>query len=120
MPSYAYPTADELQPTEEELKASRDAAGAQGTDAAIGSGVGTAAGGLLGALGLLVPGLAAVTIPAGLAAGGAIGGTIGNLVGSDTANKAEDTLSKDELERQKKLTAFQLRNEALQRLENTG
>lgn len=124
MAGYRYPTADELAPTEDELKAARDAAGAQQTDSAWGSGIGTVLGGLAGLAPLLagpagVP-LLAVTEPAGLTMGGAVGSTIGGMIGSDTANKAENELQKGEIERQKKVTALQLRNQALQQLMNTG
>lgn len=120
MAGYRYPTADELAPTEKERQAARTAAGAQQTGAAWGSGIGGVAGGALGALGLLVPGLGEVTIPAGIAAGAGLGGAIGGSIGSGAAENADAVLSAGELARQKKVTALQLRQQALDRLEGVG
>lgn len=115
--SSRFPTADELEPSEEEKQAARTAASAQGTDAAWGSGIGTVAGGALGALGILGgPELAALTIPAGMTLGGTVGNALGGQIGGDAAHNASDTLSADEAERQKKVTEVQLREDALNRL----
>ncbi len=112
-----YPTPDELTPGKRELEAQRKAAASPGMGQAWGSGIGGVAGGALGALGLLGgPGLAAITIPAGAAAGSALGGAIGGTVGNAQADEASEILNDAEAERQKKLAAFQLRQQALQQL----
>lgn len=119
---FRYPTADELEPTEEERAAARKSAGAQQTASAWGSGIGTVLGGLAGLTPLLAgqPELLAATLPAGLSAGASIGNTVGGLVGGAEADKADKQLSEAELQRQKRLAELQLHDEALNRLYSTG
>lgn len=109
---FSYPNPDELEPTDAELADERTAAGAQQTDSAIGGGVGGVLGGALGALGIPL-GLGEVTIPAGIALGSGVGSAIGGQVGGGAANEADARLRDAQLKRQKKLTALQMREQAL-------
>lgn len=122
MPSYRFPTDEELMPSEAELEAQRKAASAPGQDQAWGSGIGSILGGGLGAL-LSIPtggSLAPVLIPAGLGVGAAIGGAAGGAIGNSEASAATDELNAAELERQKKIAALKMRQDALDALEHTA
>ena len=114
-----YPKDSEFLPTPAELEAARKAEEAKKASG-VGSAIGTVAGSALGALGFLAPGVGAVTLPAGAALGGTVGSLIGDAIGEGEAEKQNAVLNDAELERQKKLRALQLRQEALDALENTG
>jgi phage tail tape-measure protein len=107
---------EEFAPTDEELADTRTSQGAQGTDSAIGSGVGGLVGTLAGLAPLLIPGgaaLAPVTAPIGAQVGSSIGSAIGGQVGSHEAEQADERLRAAEEERKKKLSALQMREQAL-------
>jgi len=116
-PHFRFPNPDEFQPSEQELEDARTSQGAQGTDSAIGGTIGGVAGTIAGLAPLLIPGagvpIATLTAPALGALGSSIGSAIGGGVGGDAANKADERLRTAEAERQKKLTALQLRQQAL-------
>lgn len=111
-----YPDDDELELTEAERLAAKRSASSQQNGASIGGVAGSVAGGALGALGLLVPGLGAVTIPAGLSLGGAAGAAIGGAVGSSDADAADELLRRKAEQRQKIVSEQQARQEALKAL----
>ena len=111
---------EEFLPSHRELEAARKAEEAKKAGA-LGSGIGTVAGTALGALGFLGgPAVGAATLPAGAALGGTVGNMIGDELGNAEAEKQQGILDAAELERQRKLRAIQMRQEALEALENTG
>lgn len=117
-----YSRLQDFQPTEEELAAQRKAAQAPGEDTAWGAGIGSTLGAIAGGL-LSIPSfgtLAPILIPAGAAAGGGIGSAIGGSVGNSDAQKAGAVVDAAELERQKKLQEFKMRQAALDDLEQTA
>ena len=87
---------------------------------AFGSGVGNVLGAGLGALGFLVPGVGAVLGPAAMAAGsqfgGALGGMAADALSEDELQSADDTIAEGEMERQKRLARYKLRQDALNAL----
>jgi hypothetical protein len=105
----------DLEVTDEERELARTAAGAGGQGAAWGGGLGTALGAGLGAalsiptMGVLSPGL----VTAGAGVGGALGGAIGSSVGGMQAEGAEKRLAEIDEERQRRLSEYQLRQQAL-------
>ena len=101
--------------TEEEKQLLKEIEGSQGY-AGTGGALGTAIGGGLGALGFLVPGAAAVTIPAGMGIGGALGGMIGNFLGQEAGSKAQEKLQKIQEAKTKPAIEKQAQAEAFQRL----
>jgi len=104
----------EFEVSARERNAARRAATSQGSGQMWGGAIGGALGGGLGALGLLGgPGLAAVTLPAGLAAGSALGGAIGGQIGAADAAEADGILSEAEAERVRKLKEMEMRQRAL-------
>lgn len=120
MAGYRYPKENELLPSQAELDAAKKAQQAQQSKA-IGGGVGSVAGAALGALGLFGgPELAAATIPLGASLGGAAGDAVGGAIGDAEAQRQNEIVNAAEMERQKKLAAFKLRQDALARLESTG
>jgi hypothetical protein len=102
---------EDLLPTEEELRLMREAQAAPGTGQAIGSTLGTLAGGALS----LIPG-AQPFAPMLMGAGGSLGGLIGGGIGGGMGEEAQQRLSELEQKRQEKITAQQMREEALRRL----
>lgn len=105
---------EDLEPTEAEKRAARAIGDAQQAPG-IGSAIGTAAGGALGALGLLIPGgVGAPLIGLGASAGGALGGAIGAGLGGAQASAAEDTIAAGNARRAKLMTAEELRRRALE------
>jgi hypothetical protein len=108
---------EEFEPSDEELADTRTSQGAQGTDSAIGSGVG----GLVGTLAGLAPLLAgpagipllSTTMPIGAAVGASVGGAAGGVIGGHQAEQADERLRAAEEERKKKLSALQMREQAL-------
>jgi hypothetical protein len=109
---FRYPNPDEFQPTDAELADARTAESAQGTDSTIGGVAGGVLGGALGALGIPL-GLGEVTIPAGMSLGSGIGSAIGGSIGGAASDEADARLRDAQLARQKKLTALQMREQAL-------
>ncbi len=107
---------EDLEVSEEERRLARQQnAGAQG--GGVGAGIGTAAGAALGALGFFGgPAVGLATVPLGASLGGAIGGAAGSSIGNAQADDASEKLSKLDMERQKKLTEYQLRQQALDAL----
>lgn len=99
---------EDLLPSEEELRLMREAQSAQGTGQAIGSTVG-------GGLGALA-GLVGVPPQIGMAIGSGLGGLAGSAIGGGIGEKAQERLSEMEQARQEKITAQQMREEALRRL----
>jgi cation transporter-like permease len=122
MPGYRYPTEGELTPSADELARARKAAAAPGESTAIGGATGSVLGGALGAL-ISAPSfgtLAPILIPAGAGLGGTVGSAIGGSIGNSEAEKDNAALDAAEMERQKKLAALKLRQEALDHLESIG
>lgn len=105
---------EDLAVTAAEREAARTAATAGPAATGVGSAVGTGIGGALGALGWLVPGLGAITMPLGASVGGALGGAIGGGIGNAQAEQAEGVLSAVNEKRTKARTAEELRERALQ------
>jgi len=123
MPGYYRLQPEDLMPSDEELEMMRTAQSAPGTGEAIGSaigtGIGTIGGGILG--NIVAPGVG--TIPgAGLGAtlGSQVGRMIGGGIGGMVAEGPEEQLAEIEQERQEKITAQQMRDEALRRLLETA
>jgi phage tail tape-measure protein len=108
---------EEFEPSDEELADARTSQSAQGTDSAIGSGVGGLVGTLAGLAPLLIPGVGAaiapITAPMGGQIGSSVGSAIGGQIGGHDAEQADERLRKAEEERKKKLTALQMREQAL-------
>lgn len=104
----------------EEAKANRDAGGDGQAEQATGSAIGTVLGGGLGALGFLVPGLGAVTMPLGASLGGAAGSAIGGAVGRGNADSAQEKAGSYDLARQKRLGEYQARQAALEAFLSRG
>jgi uncharacterized protein YcfJ len=111
MPGYYRLRPEDLLPSDEELQMMRTAQSAPGTGGAIGSAIGTGLGALAGGLIGNVPG-------AGI--GATLGGTAGQLIGSGIggmiAEGPEKQLADIEMQRQGKIEAQQMRDEALRRL----
>lgn len=99
---------EDLLPTEEELRLMREAQAAQGTGQAIGSTIGGGLGALTGLLG--------VPPQIGMAVGSGLGGLAGGMIGGGIGEEAQQRLSELEQKRQEKITAQQMREEALRRL----
>lgn len=116
-------TPEDLMPSDEELDLLKRAQGSQGTGegigSLIGSGLGTVAGGIVGTS--LFPGLGTA---AGAGLGASLGSQLGRLVGGGiggaVAEGAEGELADIEGRRQEKITAQQMRDEALRRLLETA
>lgn len=114
---------EDLLPSEKELEMMKTAQSAQGTGEAIGSvigsGLGMLGGGLLGTA--LGPGVGTL---GGAGLGGTLGSQVGRLIGGGIggmiAEGPEEELAKLEQERQEKITAQQMRDEALRRLLETA
>jgi hypothetical protein len=123
MPGYYRLQPEDLMPSDEELEMMRTAQSAPGTGEAIGSaigaGLGTVGGGLVGSL--IAPGAGTLT---GAGLGGTLGSQLGRLVGGGiggmVAEGPEERLGEIEQERQEKITAQQMRDEALRRLLETA
>ena len=114
---------EDLLPSDRELEMMKTAQSAPGTGeaigSAIGSGIGMIGGGLLGtALGPGVGTVGGATLGAGL--GSQVGRLIGGGIGGMIAEGPEEELAKLEQERQEKITAQQMRDEALRRLLETA
>jgi hypothetical protein len=118
-----------LTPADLEMtEAERRAAAVQGEGGAgkraIGSTVGSVAGGALGALGFLVPGVGAVLGPAAMAAGSKLGEAAGSMAGDALAegelDAAGDVLEEGERRRQEKVARYKLRQDALDALLGEG
>jgi hypothetical protein len=105
---------EDLEATDEERALARQQS--SGTQAAgVGGALGTAAGAALGAL-LGIPTGGALSAPlagVGAGVGGALGSAIGGQIGQGQADDATEKLQKLDEERQKKLTEYQLRQQAL-------
>lgn len=99
---------EDLLPTEEELRLMREAQAAPGTGQAIGSTIGGGLGALTGLLG--------VPPQIGMAVGSGLGGLAGGMIGGGIGEEAQQRLSELEQKRQEKITAQQMREEALRRL----
>lgn len=113
-------TPADFEVSDAEREAARVAAEGGAGARTIGKTVGGLAGAGLGALGFLVPGVGAVLGPATMAAGSGLGGALGDQIGAATAqgelDEANETLTEQERDRQKKLAAYQLKQEALNAL----
>ena len=84
---------------------------------ALGSTIGTVAGGALGALGFLGgPALGGATMGLGASLGGAAGDAIGGAAAEGELSDAEEELSEADEERKRKLAMYQLRQGALDSL----
>jgi len=126
MPGYYRLQPEDLMPSDEELEMMRTAQSAPGTGEAIGSaigtGLGTIGGGLVGSL--LGPGGTVAGTIGGAGLGGTLGSQLGRLVGGGiggmVAEGPEERLAEIEQERQEKITAQQMRDEALRRLLETA
>ena len=99
-----------ISPRERAL--ARTAGSAAGTAQGVGGAIGAGAGGALGALGWLVPGLGAITMPLGASVGGSLGGAIGGSIGGAQATAAEDELQRLGESRAEALTQEELRQRA--------
>lgn len=114
---------EDLLPSDKELEMMKTAQAAPGTGEAIGSAIGTGlgalGGGIIGAIPSLgfgaVPG---ATIGAGL--GSQVGRLIGGGIGGMVAEGPEEELARLQQEREEKITAQQMRDEALRRLLETA
>lgn len=118
-PAYQPPTFDELEPTDEERRAAREAASVGGTNEAWGTGIGSALGAILGgAAGTFVaPGLGtAAGAGLGAAAGGGLGKAIGSSLANQTIDRDQRILDDADRRRQRKLAQYQMHEEALNRL----
>ena len=104
---------EDLLPSEEELRLMREAQSAGGTGQAVGSTLGSLAGGGLSFL--AGPGAPALA-PALMSAGGALGGLAGGMIGGGMSEAAQKRLAELEAARQEKIDAYQMREEALRRL----
>lgn len=115
-------TPQDLEVSDAERQAVRTLAEGGAGARTAGKTIGGIAGAGLGALGFLVPGVGAVLGPAAMSAGSALGSDAGDAIGGAAAqgalDEAESSLSEAEMERQKKLQAYQLRQEALDALLN--
>jgi hypothetical protein len=115
-----YPRDSEFLPSQRELEAAKKAEQAKQAGG-WGRAAGTIAGGALGALGFLGgPAVGTATLGAGAGIGGEVGQLIGDEVGNAEAEKQNEIVDAAELERQRKLRALQMRQQALDALENTG
>jgi len=108
-------TGYETELSEEEKRLLREIEQTQGY-AGTGQLAGSAIGGGLGALGFLVPGAAAITVPAGMAIGGSLGGLIGTHMGQSQAEKSMERLQKLQEAREKPAVEKAAQHEAFQRL----
>ena len=115
-------TARDLEVSDAERQAARTLAEGGAGARTAGSTIGSLAGAGLGALGFLVPGVGAALGPAtmglGSSLGGALGGEIGGMTAQGGLDDAQEDLREAEMERQKKLEAYQLRQDALDALLN--
>ena len=114
---------EDLLPSDKELEMMKTAQSAPGTGeaigGAIGSGLGLIGGGLLGtALGPGVGTAAGAGLGAGL--GGQLGRLVGGGIGGMVAEGPGEELAKLQQEREEKITAQQMRDEALRRLLETA
>lgn len=107
----------ELLPTDDELSYAQTAAQAQPEGDAIGSTIGSVAGGAIGLLGLLGgPAVAGITVPLGMAAGGAVGHAWGSGIGGSIADDAASRGNALAEGRTRAATREELRRRALQAL----
>jgi len=126
MPGYYRLQPEDLLPSDEELQMLRTVKSAPGTGEAIGSvigtGLGTIGGGLVGSL--LGPGGTVAGTIGGAGLGSTFGGKLGQLIGSGIggmiAEGPEKQLADIEMQRQGKIEAQQMRDEALRRLLETA
>lgn len=106
---------EDLLPSDRELELMKTAQAAPGMGESIGSLVGT---GLGAGASLLSGGL--IPAPIAMSLGGLGGKLIGGGIGGMIAEGPEEELAKMEQERQEKITAQQMRDEALRRLLETA
>jgi hypothetical protein len=116
MPGYYRLQPEDLMPSDEELEMMRTAQSAPGTGEAIGGLIGTG----LGAATALIPGVGPAIAPFAMPLGGMAGRMIGGGIGGMVAEGPEERLSEIEQERQEKITAQQMRDDALRRLLETA
>lgn len=119
---YRYPRPEDFEPGADERAAAQTSAKAQGEAAGWGGLIGTGVGTLAGLAPLLLgqPELLPVTVGAGATLGNQIGGAIGGEVGGDEADKADALLQERAAGRQKKLSALELRQRALDKIASTA
>ena len=108
--------AEDIETTEEERRLAREQAEAD-SYGGTGSAIGGIAGGALGALGFLAgPAVGAATTGIGSTLGGLAGGAIGSNLGAQKGDAAAERLMAIERDRQKKLSQYELRQQALDEL----
>ena len=107
---------EDLLPSDKELEMMKTAQAAPGTGEAIGGLVGTG----LGAATALIPGVGPAIAPFATPLGGMAGKLIGGGIGGMVAEGPEEELAKLQQEREEKITAQQMRDEALRRLLETA
>lgn len=109
-------TPEDLMPSDEELELLKRAQGSQGVGEGIGGLIGTG----LGAATALIPGVGPAIAPFAMPLGGQLGRMVGGGIGGMVAEGAEGELADIEGKRQEKITAQQMRDEALRRLLETA
>ena len=107
---------EDLLPSDKELEMMKTAQSAPGTGEAIGSLVGTG----LGAATALIPGVGPAIAPFAMPLGGMAGKLIGGGIGGMVAEGPEEELARLQQEREEKITAQQMRDDALRRLLETA
>lgn len=114
-------TPEELALTAAEKRAAEVQAEGGAGKRAIGSTVGSVAGGALGALGFLGgPALGAATLAAGAGLGGALGEMAGGAFAEGDLDDADNVLVEGERKRAEKMARYKLRQDALNALLSEG
>lgn len=114
---------EDLLPSDKELEMMKTAQSAPGTGEAIGSAIGTGIGAIGGGIIGGIPSLGFGAVPGatlGAGLGSQVGRLIGGGIGGMVAEGPEEELARLQQEREEKITAQQMRDEALRRLLETA